>query len=129
MDYMGRHEVFERYLVEFSQGWVVKGTFEQRKRYSGHKVIDMSKIRMDFARNEVSDASFICLDRAFFTDNYKSGATSDEKVAAEEGVKAPEESKEPVEPPVDYSKLSGALQQQLVQGMRGQSPTKQPKRA
>lgn len=55
MDYMGRHEVFERYLVEFTQGWVVRGTFEKRKRYTGQTVIDMSKIRMDFARNEISD--------------------------------------------------------------------------
>jgi len=31
----------------------------------------MSKIRMDFARNEISDLSFICLDPIFFTDEYK----------------------------------------------------------
>ena len=72
MDYMGRHEVFERYLIEFAKGQVVRHSFEPRKRYGGQIVIDMSKIRMDFARNEVSDNSFVCLDPVFFKDEYKS---------------------------------------------------------
>jgi 5'-3' exonuclease len=35
MDYMGRHEVFDKFLIEFSQGFVVKRNFESRKRYNG----------------------------------------------------------------------------------------------
>ena len=89
MDYMGRHEVFERYLVEFTQGWVVKGTFEPRKRYDGHKVIDMSKIRMDFARNEISDMSFICVDPVFFTDSYKTAQSIDPKEEKKDPPKSP----------------------------------------
>ena len=30
---------------------------------------------MDFARNEISDLSFICLDPVFFTDDYKASET------------------------------------------------------
>lgn len=63
----------------------------------------MSKIRMDFARNEVSDGSFICLDPVFFTENYKSGDASDQKEETKDVLKSPEKA------PVDYSKLSGAL--------------------
>ena len=62
MLYLGPHEALDRFLIEFSKGEVVKSSFEPRKRYNGHKVLDMSKIRMDFFRNEITDLSFIVTD-------------------------------------------------------------------
>ena len=82
----------------------------------------MSKIRMDFARNEVSDGSFICLDPVFFTDNYKSGDASNQKEETKDAPKSPEK------PSVDFSKLSGALQTKISQGMRVDSANKPLKR-
>jgi len=78
----------------------------------------MSKIRMDFARNEISDMSFICLDPVFFTDGFKAAEKTDfdQKEEKKEQPKSTEK--------VDFSKLSGNLQNSLARGMQGQSPTK-----
>lgn len=78
----------------------------------------MSKIRMDFARNEISDMSFICLDPVFFTDGFKAAEKTelDQKEEKKEQPKSAEK--------VDFSKLSGNLQNSLARGMQGQSPTK-----
>jgi hypothetical protein len=78
----------------------------------------MSKIRMDFARNEISDMSFICLDPVFFTDGYKTAKKTelDQREEKKEQLKSTEK--------VDFNKLSGNLQNSLARGMQGQSPTK-----
>ena len=53
MEYIGPHEPFELILDDHVCGRLVKSKKEPRPDYRGQKVIDMSKIRMDFARNEV----------------------------------------------------------------------------
>ena len=57
MDYLGPHETLLETLDEHSRGEIYKSG-EKRKCYMGQKVIDMSLIRMHFARNEISDRSF-----------------------------------------------------------------------
>lgn len=122
MKYMGSHDVFERYLVEFTKGQVIRHSFAARKRYGGQMVIDMSKIRMDFARNEVSDHSFICLDPSFFQHEYKpaenSNAMEDTKAPQDTGKATAEETKSPNRPDINYNKLSDDLQKKLVNSMR-----------
>ena len=55
-------------LPEFTSGQLIRSTLEKRKTYTGQTAIDMSKIRMDYARHDLSDRSFVCLDYSFFTD-------------------------------------------------------------
>lgn len=71
MEYLGSHEVITKVLNDFVGGWIVRGNLSRRPDYSGQKVLDMSKIRMDFARNEISDRSFVCLDYEFFKETPK----------------------------------------------------------
>ena len=66
MDYLGPHEALSENLVEFSRGETRKASAEPRPSYMGQTVIDMSLIRMHFARFEISDRSFNCLDLTFF---------------------------------------------------------------
>ena len=126
MKYMGSHDVFERYLVEFTKGQVIRHSFAARKRYGGQLVIDMSKIRMDFARNEVSDNSFICLDPGFFQHEYKPAEISkdkeESKAPQEAGKATAEETKSPDKPEINYNKLSDDLQKTLVNSMRYRKP-------
>ena len=64
----------------------MRGSLEQRPSYMGQKVIDMSKIRMDFFRNEITGSTLKCLDPEFIN----SLSTRPEK-------KQEEKSKEPGE--------------------------------
>ncbi len=63
--------MFDGILSDFVKGEIVKSTKQQRESYMGQKVIDMSKIRMDFARNEVNAGTLRILDRSFFNPNDK----------------------------------------------------------
>ena len=69
MDYLGPHDPVIANLYEFVRGEIYKSSGEPRKSYMGQTVIDMSLIRMHFARNEISDRSFSCLDYTFFKDD------------------------------------------------------------
>jgi len=71
MTYLGPHETLEENLPEFTRGELYRSTGEKRKNYMGQGVIDMSRVRMHFARNEISDRSFVCLDLTFFQDEQK----------------------------------------------------------
>lgn len=70
-EYLGPHSEFEGILADFVKGDIVKSSREQRKSYMGQNVIDMSKIRMDFARNEVNAGTLRILDREFFDQDKK----------------------------------------------------------
>ena len=74
MSYLGAHSVVESVLEDFVKGQIVRGDLSTRADYRGQKVLDMSKIRMDFARNEVTDRSFVLLDHDFFKDKETSNA-------------------------------------------------------
>jgi hypothetical protein len=65
-DYLGDHAEINGILTEFVKGNIIKSTKEPRKSYMGQTVIDMSKIRMDFARNEINAATLKIIDRDFF---------------------------------------------------------------
>ena len=52
LEFLGPHDKIAPKLFEFVKGDVVRSNFEKRPNYSGQKVIDMSKIRMCFFRNE-----------------------------------------------------------------------------
>ena len=69
MDYLGQHDHMLPILPELTRGELTKSTLEKRNTYGGQKVIDMSKIRMDYFRNDVTDRSFVCLDWKFFTED------------------------------------------------------------
>ena len=68
LGYLGPHDCFDGILSDFVKGDIVKSSNEIRKSYMGQTVIDMSKIRMDFARNEVNAGTLRILDRGFFDD-------------------------------------------------------------
>ena len=79
----------------------------------------MSKIRMDFARNEISDLSFICLDPIFFSDDYNSAKAETNKNKTETNEAAEEETKEvDAAVPVDYSKLGSALASNIANDIK-----------
>ena len=65
MEYLGPHECFKMILSEFVKGNLNRDK-QPRESYMGQKVIDMSKIRMDFFRNEIRSDTLRCLDHAFF---------------------------------------------------------------
>lgn len=69
MAYCGPHEALLDNLQEFSQGEIYRSTGQPRKSYMGQSVVDMSLIRMHFARGEISDRSFVCLDYTFFKED------------------------------------------------------------
>jgi len=69
MDYLGPHEALLENIYEFTRGEIYRSTGEPRKSYMGQSVVDMSLIRMHFARGEISDRSFNCLDLTFFQDD------------------------------------------------------------
>lgn len=71
LDYLGPHDEFEGILDQFVRGNLVRATKELRISYMGQKVIDMSKIRMDFARNEVDNRTLRVLNRELLTDKTK----------------------------------------------------------
>ena len=75
MGYLGQHDHMMEILPEFTRGELTKSTLEKRKSYRGQSTIDMSKIRMDYARHDLSDRSFVCLDWTFFTDGDKKTPT------------------------------------------------------
>lgn len=63
----------------------------------------MSKIRMDYARSDLSDRSFVCLDFSFFTDEAKKEEKKRTPVqAVADGTN---------QVAVDYTKLSKAMMQ------------------
>ena len=66
MKYLGPHEAMLETLPEHVRGEIYRTTGERRRSYRGQSVIDMSLIRMHYARNEISDRSFKCLDLTFF---------------------------------------------------------------
>jgi hypothetical protein len=66
IEYLGPHHLFNGILGDFVKGEIVKSTRLPRESYMGQKVIDMSKIRMDFARNEVNASTLRIIDREFF---------------------------------------------------------------
>ena len=66
MDYLGPHEPLLENLDQFTRGEIYRKNGEQRNCYMGQKVIDMSLIRMHYARGEISDRSFKCIDYNFF---------------------------------------------------------------
>lgn len=106
MEYLGQHDHILPILPEFVAGDLMKSTLEKRKTYKGQSVIDMSKIRMDYFRNELSDRSFVCLDWSFFT-------AEDAKPGEDRGKRSPDDmpaggdGQNPVA--VDYTKLSKAM--------------------
>ena len=104
MDYLGQHEYILPVLPEFTSGQLIRSTLEKRKTYTGQAVIDMSKIRMDYARHDLSDRSFICLDYSFFTDEAKK-----EEKTKKQASEAVADGKNQVA--VDYTKLSKAMMQ------------------
>ena len=69
MDYLGQHDHMIPILPEFAAGELTKSTLKKRKSYMGQSVIDMSKIRMDYFRDELTDRTFVCLDWTFFTED------------------------------------------------------------
>lgn len=96
MDYLGPHEPLLENLPEFSRGELYRSTGERRKTYMGQSVIDMSLVRMHYARGEISDRSFICLDYSFFQDDKKKPAYNPHNSAANNDVSKtaqPEETK------------------------------------
>ena len=58
MKYLGPHEAMLETLPEHVRGEIYRTTGERRRSYRGQSVIDMSLIRMHYARNEISDRSF-----------------------------------------------------------------------
>ena len=68
LDYLGPHDPFKHSLVRFAKGEVVRAQMSERTIYPQQTLIDNSKIRMDFARNEIQDTTFVCLDYDFFKD-------------------------------------------------------------
>ena len=69
MKYIGSHDRFENILADHTSGRLCRFSGGDRKEYRGQTAIDMSKVRMDFARNEVTERSFIILDEQFFKEN------------------------------------------------------------
>ena len=70
----------------------------------------MSKIRMDFARNEISDRSFVCLDWTFFTeDANKTPANSNPASQSPKDMPIGGDGQNQVA--IDYTKLSKAMTQ------------------
>lgn len=65
-DYLGDHEQINAVLPDFVKGDIVRATKEKRKDYMGDTIIEMSKIRMDFARNELTGSTLRIIDRDFF---------------------------------------------------------------
>jgi hypothetical protein len=53
-EYLGDHEQINGVLPAFVKGDIVRATKEKRNSYLGDLIIEMSKIRMDFARNEIT---------------------------------------------------------------------------
>lgn len=66
LEYLGHHNEFDGILDSFVKGDLIRATKEPRVTYMGQQVIDMSKIRMDFARNDVNAGTLRILDREFF---------------------------------------------------------------
>ena len=65
-EYLGNHEQINAVLPDFVKGDIVRATKEKRKDYMGDTIIEMSKIRMDFARNELTGSTLRIIDRDFF---------------------------------------------------------------
>jgi len=80
---LGPHEDFTGMLADFVKGDIIKSSKETRKSYMGQLVIDMSKIRMDFARNEVNAGTLRILDHAFLNDG-NTKTTNDEELKDEQ---------------------------------------------
>ena len=53
-------------MADFVKGDIVRATKELRNSYMGDLVIEMSKIRMDFARNEITGNTLRIIDKSFF---------------------------------------------------------------
>ena len=72
MEYIGPHDHLIPILPEFSKGQLYRSTLGPRNSYKGQKVVDMSKIRMEFARNQITDKTFYIIDYNFFNEKDES---------------------------------------------------------
>lgn len=88
----------------------------------GQSVVDMSLIRMHFARGEISDRSFVCLDYTFFQEDETKqhynphNADEEAKGSAEAAGKRKEEdgaSKTKTEQAIDYARLGQNLMSRI----------------
>lgn len=117
MDYLGPHETLLENLLEHSRGEIYRSTGERRMTYMGQKVIDMSLIRMHFARGEISDRSFKCLDLTFFqqrhTRQHNPHLTAEEEKKAHASVSNDDASgsaaAQQSSTAIDYAKLGQAM--------------------
>jgi len=53
-------------LPDFVKGDIVRATRQKRNSYMGDTIIEMSKIRMDFARSEITGQTLRIIDWDFF---------------------------------------------------------------
>lgn len=67
LEYMGEH-IDEQLLDDFVNGRLHKSTLTLRDNYV--HVIDFKKLLLDYIENNVSERSFICLDKKFFSSNF-----------------------------------------------------------
>lgn len=74
-EYLGNHEQINGVLPDFVKGDIVRATKEKRNSYLGDTIIEMSKIRMDFARNEITGQTLRIIDREFFDQIVANGGT------------------------------------------------------
>ena len=112
MDYLGPHEALLENLLEFARGEIYRSSGEPRKSYMGQTVIDMSLIRMHFARGEISDRTFQSTDLTFFQDSARTKSHYNPHESAEEEKKSATEASAMVEnkngsssAAVDYARL------------------------
>lgn len=61
-DYLGAHEHINFVLSDFVKGDIIRATKQKRESYMGDVIIEMSKIRMDFARNEITGNTLRIID-------------------------------------------------------------------
>lgn len=64
---MGEH-ISDRVLDDFVNGKLHKSSLTLRDNYI--YVIDFKKLLLDYIENNVSERSFICLDKKFFSTNF-----------------------------------------------------------
>ena len=68
MKFMGSHKALLGTLFEFCRGELYCWSGKRRRSYRDERVLDMSLIRMHFARGEICERSFKCHDFTFFID-------------------------------------------------------------
>ena len=118
MDYLGPHEALLENLPEFTKGEIYRSSGAQRKSYMGQSVIDMSLVRMHFARGEITDRSFVCTDLTFFQEDESRNKASEYNPHAtgSAGATGPEEEKKDnsaagggASAAVDYARMGQAM--------------------